>query len=138
VILVFYINIDDRIRAICAAMNLRPVIWDFDSRDYLLFSNPNAFPNNGIENEMGARAATQSGLISLHHDLYELAARRTPGMIDQILVNKMTPMPVSECINSPQVYSNANLVIPKSMSRSSATSVGFGFSALAILFLALQ
>jgi hypothetical protein len=99
-------------------MKLIPVVWDYDSRDYLLFTNPNAFPNNGLENAIAEKAKAQSqqsqGLISLHHDLYEFAAKRSPAMIDQMLSNGMFPMAVSECAGVTQVYSNPSLVIPKS------------------------
>jgi hypothetical protein len=128
------IDVDDRVRAIFEAMGLRAVVWDFDSRDYLLFNNPNAFPNNQIENDHGTKAASQrglpSGVISLHHDLYQLAAQRSPGMIEQIIQNGMNPMPVSECIRSRQVYTNAQLQIPASRSMQGSSAMGLKSSLL--------
>ena len=113
-------------------MKLIPVVWDYDSRDYLLFTNPNAFPNNGLENDIGQKAKAQSqqsqGLISLHHDLYEFAAKRSPAMIDQMLGNGMFPMAVSECSGVTQVYSNPSLIIPNSRTLTPVPITGTGGS----------
>jgi peptidoglycan/xylan/chitin deacetylase (PgdA/CDA1 family) len=95
-------DIDDRVRAIADAMNLIPVIWSFDSRDF------------EIPLDLGPRvdqAAQQwrqasSGIISLQHDLYAHQLALAQPVLDRVLAAGMNVVTVAACIGDNNPYLN--------------------------------
>lgn len=98
-------------------MNLRPIVWNFDSGDFILGVNKNAVPNMESNTAQRANQAKliNSGIIALQHDLYEATVDRAPGVIEEVLKAGLNPMTVAECMNI-QPYSDSSIVLPKSMS----------------------
>ncbi|KAI7856346.1 hypothetical protein BDC45DRAFT_503736 [Circinella umbellata] len=69
-----YGDIDDRVRSIAKALGFTPVIWNYDTDDWMVAETP-GFQEQWIDGNAtqwaAAAANTNEGGISLEHDLYE-------------------------------------------------------------------
>jgi len=107
-----YGDIDDRVRAICQAMNLTPIIWtedgsfDFDTEDWHIPSGQSVY--SVVENfdtilELGANIST--GFIVLEHDLYEQTVELATGYLLPDVLARRNPsfnlMSIIECQHKP-------------------------------------
>jgi peptidoglycan/xylan/chitin deacetylase (PgdA/CDA1 family) len=116
----FLNNVDDRVRAICKAMNLIPVIWDFDSGDFAYGSAASSLTPANFEKLFLDKATALSnqgttGVLSLQHDLFQRTQEMAPGIIEQILTTKMIPQSVAECVRDFRPYADKSIVLPNSM-----------------------
>ncbi|KAI8894572.1 hypothetical protein BC833DRAFT_623824 [Globomyces pollinis-pini] len=97
-----YGDIDDRVRSITSAMGLTAVIWNYDTVDYVLNSNPYAYPEGQIEMNVQQTAQDwrlkNNGIISLQHDIGSVSASKGPGVVQRILSSGMNIKRVSDCI----------------------------------------
>ncbi len=89
-------HIDDRVRAIVKAMNMEPILWNFDTSDWKLRSNPNAITRNSIYKEA---LKMKTSVLSIQHDISPKALDILKGIIDAITANKMKYLSVGECIS---------------------------------------
>ena len=107
-------------REICKAMNLIPVLWDFDSNDFAYGSATSTSTPATFEKMFFDKASTLSnlataGVVSLEHDLFEKTVAMAPGIIDQVLKTKMIPQSVAECVKDFSPYADKSYVLPNSM-----------------------
>jgi hypothetical protein len=113
-------------------MGLKNIMWDYDTEDWRLFNNPNAFPGTSFEDSFRDKAisleSSPKGMIAIQHDLYENAMKRVGSSLDALLKTKMYPMPASECVSDFTPYNNKNLVLPKSGSVEKVPLTGSGGS----------
>jgi len=106
-----YGDIDDRVRAICIAMGLSPVIWTrisptatFDTDDFNI--NSGLTTVGGVltnwENILGNASTIDTGFITLEHDLFEQAVDVAIGYIlPDAMAHSFKMEPVITCINKP-------------------------------------
>jgi len=66
-----YGDIDDRVRAICKAMNIVPVLWQYDSNDWKvnLDSSKSAELLGDFNKLLDGASSLSTGFVSLQHDL---------------------------------------------------------------------
>lgn len=98
-------DMDDRVRELFRFMNLIPVIWNFDSKDYMLNVNPAAIPSGLIEKNASNFVSSLSrvdGVISLQHDLTLASASRGPTVGNAILETGMKIVSLNTCLGFDQ------------------------------------
>lgn len=105
-------DIDDRVRAICKAMNLTPILWtrisagqtldtdDFDIHGGLSTVDEVLF---NWQNILGNVSTLNTGFIVLEHDLFQQSVEVATGYIlpDAIARGTFKIMPVTTCLNKP-------------------------------------
>ncbi|KAH9982690.1 hypothetical protein BGW80DRAFT_1264553 [Lactifluus volemus] len=103
-----YGDIDDRVRAICEAMNLIPVIWTrvsssvtFDTGDYYLSSGnvTAAQVINNWGNIVQSASTLNTGFIVLEHDLFLPAVEIATGYIIPDALAHVPPFNITPVIN---------------------------------------
>jgi hypothetical protein len=112
-----YGDLDDRVRSISKLMGIKPVSWGFNSTDWLLTQNPNAFtPDQFKQRIVRAMNVNTNGIIDLSHDLNLATVNwATTVTIPTVLEHKMVPMSVAECLGDMNPYEDKSITIPKSM-----------------------
>jgi hypothetical protein len=98
-------DMDDRVRELFRFMNLIPVIWNFDSKDYMLNVNPAAIPSGVIEKNASNFVSSLSrvdGVISLQHDLTLASASRGPTVGNAVLETGMKIVSLNTCLGFDQ------------------------------------
>jgi peptidoglycan/xylan/chitin deacetylase (PgdA/CDA1 family) len=112
-----YGDIDDRVRAVSRLMGLKPVKWGFNSTDWLLNANPNAFtPDQFKQRMMQAMNVNTHGVIDLSHDLTPNTVQwATTVTIPTLLEQRMIPMSVPECLGDLNPYEDKSVTLPRSM-----------------------
>ncbi|KAF7306607.1 Chitin deacetylase [Mycena indigotica] len=140
-------DIDNRVRAIAAAMNLQPVIWTrisplatFDTDDFDLHSGAST-PSKVLQNWdyiKGNATTFNSGFILLEHDLFQQSVDIATGYIlPDALVHqpKFNIAPVITCLNKPMedayIETNDNSTNPIASGGAPALSSGAPGSAQA-------
>jgi len=140
-------DIDDRVRAIAAAMGLQPVIWTrispqatFDTDDFDLHSGIST-PSKVLQNWdfiKGNATTMDTGFILLEHDLFQQSVDIATGYIlpDALATSpKFNIVPVINCLNKPMedayVETNDNSTNPISGGGAPALSSGAPGSAQA-------
>ncbi|KAF8305092.1 glycoside hydrolase/deacetylase [Clavulina sp. PMI_390] len=105
-----YGDIDDRVRAICKAMNLTPVMWSnystnyFDTEDWHI---PLGYSVDGVidnfENILNNASVLDTGFIVLEHDLYPQTVDVAIGYVlpDAMARKDITFSNVIECLHKP-------------------------------------
>ncbi|KZT23793.1 carbohydrate esterase family 4 protein [Neolentinus lepideus HHB14362 ss-1] len=130
-----YGDIDDRVRAICTAMGLTPVIWTrisatstFDTGDYDIAGGITSVTQvlANWENILGNVSVIDTGFIVLEHDLFQQSVDVATGYIlPDALAHKFTIEPVVNCVNKPlsdaYIETNDNSTDPPLASGGSAT-----------------
>ena len=91
-----YGHIDDRVRAIVRAMNMEPILWNFDTSDWKLNTNLNAITRNSIYQQA---LQVKTSVLSIQHDTSPKALDILKGIIDAINTKKMNYLSVGECIS---------------------------------------
>ncbi|KAI0052911.1 carbohydrate esterase family 4 protein [Auriscalpium vulgare] len=104
-------DIDDRVRAICQAMNLTPVMWTrisptatFDTDDFNIHGGVTSVQQVLVnwENILGNVSTINTGFIVLEHDLFQQSVEVATGYIlPDALAHQpaFRIVPVSECLN---------------------------------------
>ncbi|GLB36459.1 putative chitin deacetylase [Lyophyllum shimeji] len=108
-----YGDIDDRVRAISAAMGLTPVMWTrispvatFDTDDFDIHGGLTTVEHvlQNWENIIGNVTQRNSGFIVLEHDLFQQSVQVATGYILPDALNHKPPFtiePVVTCLNKP-------------------------------------
>ncbi|KAJ3068586.1 chitin deacetylase, partial [Quaeritorhiza haematococci] len=120
-------DIDDRVRAIAAAMGLTPVMWDRDTFDWQLNNPASGMRPEYITGNFTAwatNATRVTGHTSLQHDLYQASAALAPPTIDLLLKNNWVPMSSAECVNDLAAYKDPNVKVALSAQSPSSSSGG--------------
>jgi peptidoglycan/xylan/chitin deacetylase (PgdA/CDA1 family) len=94
-------DMDDRIRAILEAMNLTPVIWNWDSRDFMLNNAPGSIPPGQLEQsavDFINSPIRNAGVIGLQHDRTQAAAERGPTLGDELLKSNIQIVSLNQCL----------------------------------------
>ncbi|RKP17848.1 glycoside hydrolase/deacetylase [Rozella allomycis CSF55] len=104
-------DLDDRVRAIAAAMGLRPVMWNLDTNDYTTDGNTNLVAGvvSGFQTAIGG--SFSNGLITLEHDTFQGGVDLFENnFLPQMTANGYSLMTVGQCkgIASPTVPSTVN------------------------------
>ncbi|KAG9100896.1 chitin deacetylase [Ceratobasidium sp. 370] len=113
-----YGDIDDRVRAICKAMNLVPVLWttegelQYDSNDWRVNdgSASGAKLLSDFNSLLGRASSLNTGFVSLQHDLYAQTVNMAVGYFLPAGVSHNPPFSlqsVNQCLKQP--LSNAYL-----------------------------
>ncbi|TFK57556.1 glycoside hydrolase/deacetylase [Heliocybe sulcata] len=130
-----YGDIDDRVRAICTAMGLTPVMWTrispmatFDTGDFDIHSGATSVTQvlANWENILGNASVMDTGFIVLEHDLFQQSVDVATGYIlPDALAHKYTIEPVVNCVNKPMsdayIETNDNSTNPPIASGGAAT-----------------
>lgn len=98
-----YGDVDDRVRAIAKAMGLRPVLWNYDTRD---FSAPSAQMETAAGTQASGAASRNRGVISLEHDLISTTVLFSPGIADRVAASGMDLKSVAQCIGDNYPYTS--------------------------------
>jgi len=108
-----YGDIDDRVRAICLAMGVTPVIWTrlsptvtFDTGDFNIAGGSISVTQvlSNWDNIVGNTSQINSGFIVLEHDLFQQTVDLATGYIVPDALAHDPPfkiMPVVSCLNKP-------------------------------------
>ncbi|KAG8950771.1 chitin deacetylase [Tulasnella sp. 424] len=132
-----YGDIDDRVRAVCAAMGLTPIIWtgvgeqEFDTDDWKIAGGTATGTSSfAAWKQIVTQADTlNTGFIVLEHDLYQQSVDMAVGYIIPDALSH-TPAfslkPIIECLNQPA--SNAYAELFSNSTSSSATGTASGGS----------
>lgn len=132
-----YGDIDDRVRAVCAAMGLTPIIWtgvgeqEFDTDDWKIAGGTATGTSSfAAWKTIVTQADTlNTGFIVLEHDLYQQSVDMAVGYIIPDALSH-TPAfslkPIIECLNQPA--SNAYAELFSNSTSSSATGTASGGS----------
>jgi len=120
-----YGDIDDRVRAICKAMDLTPIMWSnisnhyFDTNDWYI---PAGYPVEGVidnfEDILNNASSMNTGFIVLEHDLYPQTVDVAIGYIlpDAIARGNIKLESIIECLHKPledaYVETNNNVTNP--------------------------
>jgi len=122
---------DDRVRSILTQLGYKIVIWDVDTFDWLSDGNPNYNPALITVNATAGAKDKSKGHISLEHDLYPVAAKTAPRVIEIVKNAGFNVKPVSVCVgakpykedvNTTTTSTSANTSTSTSMSTSTSTS----------------
>ncbi|EPQ61017.1 glycoside hydrolase/deacetylase [Gloeophyllum trabeum ATCC 11539] len=133
-----YGDIDDRVRAICTAMGLTPVMWTristtatFDTGDFDIHSGVTSVSQvlANWENILGNATTINTGFIVLEHDLFQQSVDVATGYIlPDALANKYKIQPVVNCVNKPlsdaYIETNDNSTNPPIASGAATLSSG--------------
>ncbi|KAG9042850.1 chitin deacetylase [Tulasnella sp. UAMH 9824] len=130
-----YGDIDDRVRAVCAAMGLTPVIWtgigekEFDTDDWKIPGGTATGTSSfaAWKNIVSQVDQLDTGFIVLEHDLYQQSVDMAVGyFIPDAL--KHTPAfsmkPIIECLNHPSSDAYAELFKNETSTGSSTGTTG--------------
>jgi peptidoglycan/xylan/chitin deacetylase (PgdA/CDA1 family) len=123
-----YGDIDDRVRAICAAMGLTPIIWTsangqtFDTEDWHIAAGTVSAPQvlYEFENILQMAPNLDTGFIVLSHDLYEQSVNLAIGyyLPDVIARGNFKLEPIISCLQKPlsdaYIETNNNATNPPS------------------------
>ena len=94
-------DIDDRIRGILKAMNLKTYMWSHDTNDWKLNENPSAVDVVGDARAKARDWRTRTkGIISLQHDLTSTTASKASGLISAVRQEGMIAMSLRDCFGS--------------------------------------
>jgi len=108
-----YGDIDDRVRAIAAAMQLTIIIWtsgnasnhiNYDTNDFNIDAGTVSASGviNNFTNILNNASTLQTGFIVLEHDLFQQSVDLAVGYtIPQAIAMKLTLKPVINCLNKP-------------------------------------
>ncbi|KAG9076423.1 chitin deacetylase [Ceratobasidium sp. UAMH 11750] len=113
-----YGDIDDRVRAICKAMNLVPVLWttegelQYDSNDWRVNDGSASGPKllSDFNSLLDRASSLNTGFVSLQHDLYAQTVNMAVGYFLPAGVSHNPPFnlqSVNQCLKQP--LSNAYL-----------------------------
>ncbi|CAG8626920.1 10172_t:CDS:2 [Paraglomus brasilianum] len=91
---------DDRVRSILTQLGYKIVIWDVDTFDWLSDGNPNYNPALITGNATAGAKDKSKGHISLEHDLYPVAAKTAPRVIEIVKNAGFNVKPVSVCVGA--------------------------------------
>ena len=134
-------DIDDRVRAICKAMNLTPILWtrlsptqtldtgDFDIHGGLATVDEVLY---NWQNILGNVTSIDHGFIVLEHDLFQQSVEVATGYIlpDAIARGDFKIMPVTTCLNKPMwdsyIETNDNTTNPPALSHDSVVTLTSG------------
>ncbi|KAF8480650.1 hypothetical protein JB92DRAFT_2766089 [Gautieria morchelliformis] len=106
-------DIDDRVRAIAAAMELKPIIWtsgtasnhvSFDTNDFNIPAGTVSASGviNNFNNILKNASIIDTGFIVLEHDLFQQSVDLATGyIIPEALAMKLTLKPIISCLNMP-------------------------------------
>ncbi|KAF8527955.1 glycoside hydrolase/deacetylase [Hysterangium stoloniferum] len=127
-------DIDDRIRAIAAAMDLIPIIWtsgvasnhvSFDTNDFNIPAGTVSASGviDNFNNILGNASTLNTGFIVLEHDLFQQSVDLATGYIlPQALAMRLTLKPIISCLNLP--LSDAYLETNNNSTNPLPTAVG--------------
>jgi len=137
-----YGDIDDRVRAICKAMDLVPVIWTrisasatFDTEDFFIHSGNVSVQEvlYNWDNILGNASVINTGFIVLEHDLFQQTVEVATGYIlPDALAYKpsFNITPVVECLNlqpgDAYIETNANSTDPLPLANTTSNSTSSG------------
>jgi len=106
-----YGDIDDRVRAICKAMNLTPIIWtsvgqqNFDTDDWHIAAGTVSSSQvlSNFANILNLAPSLNNGFIVLSHDLYQQSVDLAVGyyLPDAIARGTFKLEPIISCLNKP-------------------------------------
>ena len=95
-----YGDLDDRIRAIFRAMKLTVYLWNYDTEDWRLNTNPSAIDVVAIARSFAAGWNSRyPGVISLEHDYTVATASKGKGLVEAVKSQGMVPMSISQCLS---------------------------------------
>jgi len=127
-----YGDVDDRVRAIAAAMGLTTTIWTrisptstFDTGDYEIAGDTVSASEVLANWDIISQNATQigTGFILLEHDLFQQTVDIATGYIlpDALALNEFNIVPVIDCLNMPlgnaYLETNDNSTFPPAQSQ---------------------
>jgi len=127
-----YGDVDDRVRAVAAAMGLTTTIWTrisptstFDTEDYEIAGDTVSASEVLANWDIISQNATQidTGFILLEHDLFQQTVDIATGYIlpDALALNEFNIVPVIECLNMPlgnaYLETNDNSTFPPAQSQ---------------------
>ena len=100
-----YGDYDDRVRGIAAQLGYKIVSWDRDTNDWT-YGDDHSFNLEWIEGNFTewVKEPSETGHISLEHDLYEQTADRAPLVVPIVQNAGFTIKPVAVCLNDPKPY----------------------------------
>jgi peptidoglycan/xylan/chitin deacetylase (PgdA/CDA1 family) len=119
-----YGDIDDRVRAICAKMNLTPIIWtstgqneNYDTEDWKIGAGNVSAAEvvSNFETILAGSSQLTTGYIVLEHDLYQQSVELATEVVlpaALAMSPKQSLMPISQCLHLPlgdaYIESNSN------------------------------
>ncbi|KAK1232064.1 chitin deacetylase [Marasmius sp. AFHP31] len=134
-----YGDIDDRVRAICQAMNLTPIMWTragnavFDTDDFNVHNGMSTTPQvlNNWNAILGNASTMNNGFIVLQHDLFQETVDIATGYILPDAMKKgLTIQPVVSCLNKPlndaYLQTNDNKTNPLPLTASGVATLSSG------------
>ncbi|KAG8741471.1 chitin deacetylase [Ceratobasidium sp. 414] len=133
-----YGDIDDRVRAICKAMNLVPVLWttqgelQYDSNDWRVNDGSASGPKllSDFNSLLDRASSLSTGFVSLQHDLYAQTVNMAVGYFLPAGVSHNPPFKlqsVNQCLKKPL----SDAYLETSSSSSGGNSTGSGASGTA-------
>ncbi|CAG8809041.1 897_t:CDS:2, partial [Racocetra persica] len=117
---------DDRIRDICKQLGYKVVIWDRDTNDWLSDEGA-SFQASWIEANFTqwVKEPSNTGHISLQHDLYKVAAAQVPKVIPILSNGGFKIKQVGTCLGDNSFY-QGNVTTPEQTSTSVNQPTNFG------------
>ncbi|KAJ1305140.1 hypothetical protein OPQ81_000177 [Rhizoctonia solani] len=129
-----YGDIDDRVRAICKAMGLTPIIWtsaggsDFDTNDWHIPAglSPEVVLSS-FESILSRASSLNTGFIVLSHDLYQQTVDMATGyIVPDALARGFNLKNIVTCLKKPlseaYIETSSNTTSPASTGTSALTS----------------
>ncbi|KAJ1339256.1 hypothetical protein BSLG_006390 [Batrachochytrium salamandrivorans] len=109
-------DMDDRVRAVFAKMNLIPLLWNRDTFDWNLGDPASSFQASWVTGNftkwISTSNTTGTGFMSLQHDLYPQSAAQTIPTLGIVLNAKFSVMPASTCLGTNPYVSVVSVPIP--------------------------
>ncbi|KAL2916889.1 chitin deacetylase [Polyrhizophydium stewartii] len=109
-------DIDDRVRAVFAKMNLVPLLWNRDTFDWKLASANSGFDakwvTGNFTNWIATAGSTSTGFMSLEHDLYPQSAGQALPALDLVSKAGYKLQTASQCIGTNPYLSVVSVPIP--------------------------
>ncbi|CAG8546571.1 1343_t:CDS:2 [Paraglomus occultum] len=116
---------DDRVRGILTQLGYKIIIWDVDTFDWLSDGNPKYDPSLITGNATAGTEDKTTGHISLEHDLFPVAAKTAPDVINIVKNAGFNIKSVAECVGAKpykENVSNTTTTSYNSTSTSTTTS----------------
>jgi peptidoglycan/xylan/chitin deacetylase (PgdA/CDA1 family) len=95
---------DDRVRAIATALGYKIVLWDLDTFDWKIKSEPTARTAQNVYDDVAMwvkNTTTTTGHISLQHDLYTETVSLVPKILETITGAGFDTKTVGDCLSLP-------------------------------------
>ncbi|KAL2916888.1 chitin deacetylase [Polyrhizophydium stewartii] len=110
-------DIDDRVRAVFAKMNLIPLLWNRDTFDWNL-GNPNSgyqvqWVTGNFSQWIATAGSTSTGFMSLEHDLYQQSGGQALPALDIVAKAGYKLQSWSQCANTNPYLSVVSVPIPQ-------------------------